>query len=227
MTRLSQAKKRFGSRRDLVTAVLLVTFVFSALILFTKVSAFNLPGNFQGYEPGQPIAFSHRLHAGEMEISCLYCHSEASKSRFAGIPSADECMNCHRFVTAPLGAIRAEEQQAQEENREVRPVTSREVAKIYRALGLNSKMEPGGSPEPIAWTRVHNLPDFAYFDHRAHVGAGVACQRCHGPVETMERVRQMESLSMGWCVSCHRLVEGTRLTTKEVHPSIDCATCHF
>lgn len=227
MTRPSQSKRRIASGRNLVTAVLLVAFVFSALILLSKVSAFNLPGNFEGYEPDQPIAFSHRLHAGEMEIACLYCHSEAAKSRFAGIPSADECMNCHRFVTAPLGAVRAEEKRARDEMREPRPVVSQELAKVYAALGLNSAMEQERTGRSIAWTRVHNLPDFTYFDHRAHVGAGVNCQRCHGPVETMERVRQTEDLSMGWCVNCHRLVEGTRPAAREVHPSTDCSACHY
>ena len=222
-----QSRNRWGSARNLVTAVLLVTLGFSTLILLSKLSAFHLPGNFQDYEPQQPIAFSHRLHAGEMEVPCLYCHSGAAKSRFAGIPSANVCMNCHRFVTASLGAVRAEDRLAQQENREARPVVSQEVEKLYRALGLDSDLKQAGQAEPIAWVRVHNLPDFAYFDHRAHFGAGVDCQRCHGPVETMERVRQIEDLSMGFCVNCHRQVEGTRLADREVHPSIDCATCHF
>ena len=98
MSSPSQPRSRLGSARNMATAVLLVTLGFSTLILLSKLSAFHLPGNFQGYEPEQPIAFSHRLHAGEMEVPCLYCHSGAAKSRYAGIPSANVCMNCHRFV---------------------------------------------------------------------------------------------------------------------------------
>jgi hypothetical protein len=216
-----------GSARNLVTATLAVTFGFTSLILFLELRSFNLPGNFEGYEPDQPIAFSHLLHAGEMEVGCLYCHSAATKSRFAGIPSSDVCMKCHSFVTASLGRIRAEEKLAREEQREPRPVVSEEVALIYQSLGLNAKLERVGATRPIAWTRIHNLPDFAYFDHRAHVGAGVECQRCHGPVQTMEKVRQIEDLSMGWCVNCHRMVDGTRLSDRNVYPSIDCVTCHY
>ena len=216
-----------GAARNLVTATLTVTLAFTSLILFQELRSFHLPGNFQDYEPDQPIAFSHLLHAGEMEIGCLYCHSAATRSRFAGIPSSDVCMKCHRFVSASLGSVRAEEKLAAAEQRKARPVVSDGVARIYQSLGLNEKLERVAATRPIAWTRVHNLPDFAYFDHRAHVGAGVGCQRCHGPVETMEKVRQIEDLSMGWCVNCHRMVDGTRLSNRSVYPSIDCVTCHY
>ena len=100
---------------------------------------------------------------------------------------------------------------------------------MYDALGLDAKLQPdpARTPQPIAWTRIHNLPDFVYFDHRAHVGAGVACQTCHGPVETMERVRQTPDLSMGWCVNCHRDAARSGLNGRAVHPSTDCSTCHY
>jgi hypothetical protein len=151
-------------------------------------------GSRQGYEPEQPIAYSHALHAGELKLDCQYCHFGAEKSRHAGVPPVNVCMNCHSQV-----------------RRE-----SPEIAKIVRA------METG---QPIAWTKVHRLPDFVYFNHARHLTAGLACQRCHGPVETMVRVQQVETMSMGWCLDCHRNPpdgpEGARLA-----PPTDCAACH-
>jgi len=213
----------------ITTVVLLVALVFAFLSLVPRIGALRLPGNQRGYEPVQPIAFSHRLHAGEMQISCLYCHSGAESSRAAGIPAASTCMNCHKFVTAPLGAIRAEDDLAQKEGRAPRRIVSAELQKLYTALALDDKMgpDPNQQPTPVAWVKVHNLPDYVYFDHRAHVNAGVACQKCHGPAETMEQMRQVEDLSMGWCVNCHRDVNATGVAGKSVHASIDCATCHY
>src|SRR6516225_12415263 len=103
--------------RPFVTLVLLVALAFSLIILVPKFTAYALPGNQRGYEPAQPIAFSHRLHAGEVQVQCLYCHSGAERSRHAGIPAASTCMNCHRFVTATRGAVRAEDRLAQQEKR--------------------------------------------------------------------------------------------------------------
>lgn len=216
-----------GSR--ITTYTLLVALFFSLLVLMQRAGGFRLPGNQQGYEPAQPIAYSHRLHAGELQIDCLYCHSGAETSRHAGIPPASTCMNCHRFVSAPWGAVRAEDEAAQEEKREPRRIVSPEIAKVYAAMGLNEEgqRDPNARPRPVEWTKVHNLPDFAYFDHRAHVNAGVACQTCHGPVETMERVRQFETLSMGWCVNCHRDANAKGVQGKAADASIDCATCHY
>ncbi len=213
----------------IITVVLLVGLFFGLLALVPGMRGLRLPGNQQGYEPVQPIAFSHRLHAGEMQISCLYCHSAAEKSRHAGIPAASVCMNCHKYVTAPLGAIRAEDELAKEEKRQPQRIVSPELQKLYSALALDEKMQPDSAKRltPIAWVKVHNLPDFAYFDHRAHVNAGVTCQRCHGPVETMEQMRQVEDLTMGWCVNCHREVNRVGVAGKTVQASIDCATCHY
>ena len=216
-------------RNGIATAVLATGTLFSLVILATRLGGVHLPGNQQGYEPLQPIAYSHRLHAGELQIQCLYCHFAAEESRHAGIPPAATCMNCHRFVTAALGAVRAEDELAQKEHRAPRPVISPELAKLYAALALDAKMQPDPSrqPKPIAWTKVHNLPDFVYFDHRAHVNAGVACQQCHGPVETMERVRQVADLSMGWCVNCHRQANETGINGRRVNAQTDCSACHY
>ncbi|UFH55548.1 c-type cytochrome [Spirosoma sp. KNUC1025] len=128
----------------------------------------------QGYAPKQPIAYSHKLHAGQYKIDCNYCHTGAQKGKNATIPAANICMNCH-------GVIKKE---------------SPEIQKIYTAIEEN---------RPIEWVRVHNLPDLAYFNHAQHVNVGnVACQTCHGEIEKMEVVEARSSLTMGWCIDCHR-----------------------
>jgi hypothetical protein len=201
-------------------------------------SELRLPGNHKGYAPVQPVAFSHRLHAGELQLDCLFCHGGAETSRHAGVPPVELCMDCHRHVTAPRDAVLAEAAQAESEGREPRPVVSDEIAKLYAALGLGEDLlpDPGRTPRPVEWVRVHQLPDFTYFDHRVHVARGVACQQCHGPVQAMERVRQDSSLSMGWCVDCHRRTpadpdappaparSGGRAAR---HVSTDCGVCHY
>lgn len=156
------------------------------------LAACDMVGTQQGYEPPQPIAYSHALHAGELKIACMYCHSGAEYSRHAGVPSANVCMNCHKQVKAD----------------------SPEVQKIAQAVATNT---------PIQWTRVHRYPDFAYFNHSRHVGQGVQCQACHGPVETMVRVRQVETMTMGWCIECHR----TTLAEGKLKPPTDCSACHY
>ncbi|HWR14134.1 MAG TPA: cytochrome c3 family protein [Terriglobales bacterium] len=235
-----------GSR--VATILLVVGLVFALLTAAPNLAMVHLPGNQQGYEPAQPIAFSHRLHAGELQVQCLYCHSGAERSRHAGIPAASTCMNCHRFVTATRGAVRAEDELAQQEKRSPRRIVSPELKKLYDALALDEKLQRDYTRplQPIRWTKVYNLPDFVYFDHRPHVNAGVTCQSCHGSVETMERVRQSGDLSMGWCVNCHRGVNGAGLdgkgnfttapapaftgakpVTRRVYASTDCSTCHY
>ena len=189
----------------------------------------HFPGNREGYEPLQPIAYSHRLHAGELGMRCLYCHFGAERSRHAGIPPAAVCLNCHRYVTAPWAEIRAEAEAATAEGRAPRLVVSEELQKLYAAVGFSPERPRGtpGEPQPLAWNKVHALPDFVFFDHRPHVAAGVVCQRCHGPVESMERVRQVEDLSMGWCVNCHRQVNAEGVNGRVVQASLDCAACHY
>jgi respiratory nitrate reductase gamma subunit len=216
------------TRSYLTTIVLLVGLTFSLLALVPRLHGTHFPGNDQGYEPVQPIAFSHRLHAGEMQISCLYCHHEAEKSRHAGIPAASVCMNCHYLVTAPLRNVRAEFDLARQEKRPPRTVVSPELQKLFTALGLDDKLKPDPAKpsRPIRWVKVHNLPAYVRFDHRAHVSAGVDCQHCHGAVETMERVRQVKNLSMGWCVQCHRDATENGVAGKHVRASNDCTTCH-
>ena len=214
----------------LVTAVLLVGIVLAGISLFQAASgSVRLPGNDRGYAPVQPIAYSHQIHAGKLTIPCLYCHGGAEKSRRAGVPSASVCMNCHRYVTAPLGELQMEERLAEQQGREVRTIVSPELATLYAAQGLGEDLQPGAGPEPspIAWARVHSVPDFVAFDHRPHIAADIDCQRCHGAIEAMERVRQESTLSMGWCVGCHRIMTGRTESGKPVDPPLDCAACHY
>ena len=172
------------------------------------VRALGRVGLSQGYAPEQPIAFSHRLHAGQYEVPCQYCHFAAERSRHAGIPPVAVCMGCHAQVR----------------------VASAEVQKLREAVAQR---------RPVRWVRIHELPDFVYFSHSRHVTAGLACQRCHGPVEAMDRVRQEAPLTMGWCIDCHR-AEGVfppgqgglraaeqRAGTRRVTGGLDCAKCHY
>lgn len=218
---------RFSSGSGWVTALLTAGLGINLLILAARFDDLQFPDSNQGFEPIQPIAFSHRLHSGEMQISCLYCHPAAARSRWAGTPPANLCLNCHRFVSATLGAVREEERLAAEEGREPRKIVSDEISRIYTALGLDSNLEPVSDPNPIRWVRVHRLPDFVVFHHGVHDVAGVDCAVCHGDVTRMERVRQYETLSMGWCVNCHRDYEGRPSGERVLHPRNDCGVCHY
>lgn len=213
-----------------INILILFLLIMSAVIIFSNVNI-NLPGNNQGYAPEQPIAFSHRVHSGDLKMDCLYCHSDADKSRHAGIPSSSICMNCHQFVTSSWDTQKIEEQKAEKEKRDVSIIVSAEIAKIYKSVGFNSetmKYESSLSKKPIEWIRIHQVPDVVYFPHLRHVNAGVVCQSCHGPVETMEKVKQIEELSMAWCVDCHRDVNNGELKEyKGLQASIDCGGCHF
>jgi mono/diheme cytochrome c family protein len=127
----------------------------------------------QAPPPVQPIEFSHVVHAGSYRIDCQYCHADARRSVYAGLPSVERCMGCHKIVAAQGNP---------------------EVQKIH--THWNQK-------QPIPWVRIHKLPGFVYFPHKRHIAAGLACQQCHGPVEQMQRVAQVAPLSMGWCIQCH------------------------
>ncbi len=217
-------------RHKSITVVLAIGIVVALLMLIADGSRRHLPNNQEGYRPVQPIAFSHRQHAGELAIDCQYCHSAAEHGRHAGIPAASTCMNCHRFVRSTFGALLAEDKAAKKEKRDIRPVLSPEVAKIYDALALDPKKElasiDGKTPKPIPWVKVYNLPSFVYFDHSPHVVAGVECQYCHGKVQAMERISQFGNLAMGWCVNCHRDVNQNGLNGTRVNASTDCDACH-
>ncbi len=216
-------------RQRVITLALLVGLFFGVLVLAMGAREWRSPGNQQGYAPEQPIAFSHRLHAGELAIDCQFCHVAADNGRYAGIPTSDICLKCHKFVTAPFSVVMEERKVAAKKKRDPAPIVSEELQKLYDAIGVDGQMKPKESTglKPIPWVRIHQLPDHVLFNHQAHVQAGVACQRCHGPVETFERMYQFETLSMGWCVNCHREVNRTGVSGKPVHAAIDCATCHY
>ncbi|AFL80403.1 cytochrome c2 [Aequorivita sublithincola DSM 14238] len=152
----------------------------------------------QGYAPVQPIHYSHRIHAGDNQIDCNYCHSSARKSKHSGIPSLNVCMNCHKNI----GEV-APETATEEYSKEF---YDGEIAKLYKAVGWDAENQAyTGKTEPVKWVRIHNLPDFVYFNHSQHVTvAGVACQTCHGEIQEMEIVEQFAPLTMGWCISCHK-----------------------
>jgi hypothetical protein len=196
----------------------------------------RLPGDNQGYAPVQPIAFSHRVHAGELNIDCQYCHFGARQSRHAGVPPASVCMNCHQTVTASSDTLLKEKVAAQASGRDPKLIVSPELRKLYDALGLDEGLNPSpdGQTTPIEWVRVHNLADFVYFDHRVHVARDVACETCHGPVQGMDRLRQESDLSMGWCIECHRSQsfsahEALSGSTDRIenHVSTNCVSCHL
>ncbi len=153
----------------------------------------------QGYEPVQPIHYSHRIHAGDNKIDCKYCHSSARVSKHSGIPSLNVCMNCHKSI----GEVAAE---TQLEGQEYGVDYNAEIQKLYKAVGWDeASQQYTGDTSPVKWIRIHNLPDFAYFNHSQHVSvAGLECQTCHGPVEEMEIMYQHSPLTMGWCINCHR-----------------------
>jgi len=154
----------------------------------------------QGYAPVQPIHYSHRIHAGVNQIDCNYCHSSARKSKTSGIPSLNVCMNCHKSIGEVAEATQAEGL------KEYGVDYNAQIQKLYAAVGWDANTQSyTGDTKPVEWIRIHNLPDFAYFNHSQHVTvAGVECQKCHGPVEEMEIMEQFSPLTMGWCINCHR-----------------------
>ena len=210
---IKNALQNIGANKTIRTAVL-----WLFVLLGTKATLDGLysVGVHQGYAPKQPINFSHKLHAGEMQINCAYCHTGVYKGKQAGIPSSSICMNCHN-------AIKRE---------------SVEIQKIYTAIEKN---------QPVEWVRVHNLPDLAYFNHSQHTKVGgVECNSCHGEINKMEVVQQRSSLTMGWCIDCHRktdvnakgnayydaLLTAHNATSKESMKvedigGLECAKCHY
>ncbi|MFP5438539.1 MAG: c-type cytochrome [Bacteroidia bacterium] len=181
----------------LVTVILLV--LSSSYFLYGWLMQVGVD---QGYEPVQPIHFSHKIHAGDNGIDCKYCHSSARVSKSSGIPSLNVCMNCHKNITEFAG----DKDTIYDRSKEF---YTAEIQKLYDAVGWDkSAQKYTGKQKPVKWVRIHNLPDFVYFNHSQHVSvAGVECQKCHGPVETFEVMKQHAPLTMGWCVNCHRETE--------------------
>jgi hypothetical protein len=202
--------------RPISVGVVVFGLVFVTILIAVGFSPATLA---VGYEPEQPIPYSHRLHVGELGLDCRYCHNTVETAADAAIPPVSTCMNCHALVKTESALLEP----------------------------LRAAWRDGGS---IRWVRVHNLPDFVYFDHSAHLTAGVSCVSCHGRVDRMDVVRQEEPLSMGWCLDCHRDPAGSlrprHLVTNlewqpgpnaaeeglelarlyDVTPSTDCSACH-
>jgi mono/diheme cytochrome c family protein len=219
------ALKKLAKNKKLVFFVLLCGTI--AMGSWTWVTLWNTNVH-TGYQPVQPIKFPHDLHAGTMKIDCQYCHSGAYKSKNASIPSLNVCMNCHKVVKTE----------------------SPEIHKIYDALGYDPATQKYDSTKtrPMQWIRIHNLPDLAYFNHSQHVKvAGLKCQTCHGPVETMKEVYQYSPLTMKWCIQCHKrtdvnmkgnayyenmiqvhdLIKRGQKVTAAAMGGIECGKCHY
>ncbi len=212
---------RFIKARFVNIFVIIITGIIVGEI--TVREAISL-GRQEGYAPEQPIWFSHKVHVQQNKIDCRYCHHTVDDSKHAGIPSAQLCMNCHNVVKE--GKITGKE----------------EIAKIYNAIENNT---------PIEWIKVHNLPDHVFFSHAQHTNVGqLDCAECHGPVEEMDKVKQVSDLSMGWCVNCHRDSKVSQFETNifykhytELHEKLksgeisevsvqdiggnDCQKCHY
>ncbi|UNY99271.1 c-type cytochrome [Zhouia spongiae] len=197
-----KAEKRLPIWKAFVKNQFLVLVSSIALLLIGAYFAYGYMmqiGVDQGYMPVQPIHFSHKIHAGDNQIDCKYCHSSARVSKTSGIPSLNVCMNCHKNVMEYTG----EEDLA---NGYTKDFYTGEIQKLYKAVGWDvTAQQYTGETEPVKWVRIHNLPDFVYFNHSQHVSvAGLECQKCHGPVEEMEVLYQYSPLTMGWCIECHR-----------------------
>jgi len=230
-------KDRFAGLKKLSKNKKFILFIVLLSVIFLGSTGWKgmwETGVHTGYQPVQPIKFSHQLHSGINKVDCQYCHSGAYSSKNASIPSLNVCMNCHNYVKA---------------SEKYDGKTSPEIMKIYSALDYNEDTQVyGTNTKPVEWIRIHNLPDLAYFNHSQHVSvAGIECQKCHGPIQTMEEVYQYSPLTMKWCINCHRetevnhkdnpyydkliaahdkLKKGEKVTAA-VLGGLECAKCHY
>lgn len=177
--------------------------------------------------PQQPVFFSHKIHAGQNQIPCQYCHSYVTKSPMAGMPSIQKCMGCHLIIAGQdadyyFGKkainIRGEIEKLREyweKSQEKGVLDGEEYSKDFHYLGQK---------ESIPWVRVYYLPEFVHFSHKRHVLRGFGCKTCHGEVEKMDIVYRVQKLEMGWCIGCH---EENARDKKELTQLKDCLTCHY
>lgn len=185
--------------------LLTIAFGLPVLLAFRTADDIQLPGVHTGYQPEQPIPYSHRLHAGVLNIDCQYCHAGVDEGRHATLPSLSVCMNCHNTVAGKTDSAKA---------------------------GINTLREAWNSGEGVVWKRVHNNPDFVYFNHMAHVrnarqGKGIDCAECHGDMTEAGLGLQAKNLTMGWCVNCHR-DENAKYEQEgfAAKAPLDCDACH-
>ncbi len=186
----------FYRNKAYIAAFAVVLFIVGGY--YTIQGAIGL-GRQKDYQPEQPIYYSHKVHAGTNQISCLYCHGNAFEGKHATVPSSNVCMNCHMAINEYKG-----EELYREDGTKVNGTA--EIQKLYASTGWNPATKKySGKEETIKWVKIHNLPDHVYFNHSQHTKAGkVQCQTCHGPIQEMGEVKQFSDLSMGWCINCHR-----------------------
>ena len=237
--------KAFAQNQFLVLVTVILMMLGGAYFVYGYLMQVGVD---QGYAPIQPIHYSHKVHAGDNKIECKYCHSSARVSKTSGIPALNVCMNCHKSIYEYKG--NPEGPSAEDiANGYTNEFYTGEIKKLYAAVGWDEESQKyTGESKPVEWVRIHNLPDFAYFNHSQHVSvAGVECQTCHGPVEEMEVMEQFAPLTMGWCVNCHRetnvKVEGNayyekihselskkygvdKLTAAQMG-GLECGKCHY
>lgn len=230
--------KAFVKNQFLVLVTSIFLLLASAFFVYGYLMQIGVD---QDYAPVQPIHYSHRIHAGSNGIDCNYCHSSARVSKHSGIPSLNVCMNCHKNIAEVSDTTATAEYS--------KDFYDKEIAKLYKAVGWDKDNQKyTGITQPVKWVRIHNLPSFVYFNHSQHVTvAGVACQTCHGPVETYEIQKQFAPLTMSWCIDCHRKtqvkMEGNEYYTK-IHEQLskkygvekltaaqmgglECGKCHY
>ncbi|WP_395051579.1 c-type cytochrome [Flavobacterium sp.] len=190
--------KAFAKNQFLVLVTSIFLLLASAFFVYGYLMQIGVD---QNYAPVQPIHYSHKIHAGSNGINCNYCHSAARVSKNAGIPSLNVCMNCHKNIAEVSDTTATPEYS--------KAFYDKEIDKLYKAVGwdkVNQKYT--GITQPVKWVRIHNLQSFVYFNHSQHVTvAGVACQTCHGPVQTYEVQKQFAPVTMKWCIDCHRKTE--------------------
>lgn len=238
--------KAFAKNQFLVMVTVIFLLLGSAYFAYGWMMQVGVD---QGYAPIQPIHYSHKIHAGANKIECKYCHSSARKSKHSGIPSLNVCMNCHKSIYEYSGTAGEVPSQEDLANGYTNEFYTGEIKKLYAAVGWDEENQKyTGESKPVEWVRIHNLPDFAYFNHSQHVEVGqIECQTCHGPVEEMEIMYQYSPLTMGWCINCHRetnvKTEGNEYYTK-IHEELskkygvenltaaqmgglECGKCHY
>lgn len=214
---MAQIFPRWTTRLPIYAAVLVVAVIVGGVGFFWYYGSPEYRN--VGYRPSQPVAYSHKLHAGDLGIDCRYCHTSVEYSAKAVVPPTQTCMNCHNLILP--------------ESEKLLPVR-----------------ESWATGMPIEWVRVHKVPDYSFFNHSAHITKGIGCKSCHGNVAQMEKVMQVEPLSMGWCLDCHRnpdqhlrpldkitdmkwqpgpdhaqFVERVKNEWK-INPPVDCSGCH-
>ena len=194
---------------------------FKPLLVVAVLTGLFVAYNFidaesQDGEMLQPIAFSHKVHAGDSQIPCQYCHYNARKTDHPAVPSVKACMGCHKFIPGSNDDY------------------DYEGTKISFQVEIDKLKTYWQDQKPIPWVKLHFVPQHAHFKHRPHIRAGVECSTCHGAVEEMDLVKPVNRIEMGFCIKCHKQRQATpEQQIQMVHEGRelvylrDCATCHY